>query len=149
MLSEDLCWSGEGVFRQNEKNEDQAVSFSTFTLISVTAPRFLGCHTLLSVKWFWGCLLSSILKLGQFRAKPISTIVPLAIVIFFFNVTQFGPMGTNPRTLFSSCVEGSALFPLDRNLKECNLGGEVKACLSMESQKWSQEAEKLGPDDIV
>lgn len=56
-------------------------------------------------------------------------------------MTQFGPMGANHRTLFS-CVEGSAFFPLDRNSKECNLGGEVKACLSMEPQKWSQGTER-------
>lgn len=139
MLAEDLCWSGEGVFRQNEKNKDQAVSFSAFIYIdSSNSSRFLGSHTLLSVKWFWGSLCYCILKLGWFRVKPISTVIPLAMVIFFFlRVAMWLNLGQwEPKSELCCCVEGSALFPLDRNSKECNLGGEVKACLSMEPQKW-------------
>lgn len=57
-------------------------------------------------------------------------------------MTQFGPMGANPRTLLSYWVERSALFSLDRNLKECSLGEEVKAYLSKEPQSWSQGTER-------
>lgn len=86
MLEQDLCWSGKVVFRQNEKDKDEAVSQPPFTLIPVTDPIIFAFHILFSVKWFQGSLLYSILKLGRFRAKPVSIIIPLAIMIFFFKV---------------------------------------------------------------
>lgn len=52
MLEQDLCWSGKVVFRQNEKDKDEAVSQLPFTLIPVTDPIIFAFHTLLSVKWF-------------------------------------------------------------------------------------------------
>lgn len=155
MLAEDLCWSGEGVFRQNEKNKDQAVSFSAFTYLdSSNSPRFLGSHTLFSVKWFWGSLCYCILKLGWFRAKPISTVIPLAMVIFFFlRVAMWLNLGQwEPITELCSLVVWREVL--------CFLWTEIqKNAIWVERWRpvwaWSPRSgakgqrEQFGPDDMV